>query len=229
MIRNPRGDAYPLTAFGRGSGGYPIHTSNLASNLRQKLIDFGQNGQLRQRKDITMRLEPISTRDALADLEEMNRHRKSSPPVDRRRGPSARIDFSRSAVAGPSGTSAVTRIPVQGPKTGAYEVTDLPPYRAGAVPMRQTPTHSPTPTTSRRTSPVPQAQPVASSSSSATVLNRYPNVRPPGQATHTHQPAVTSTLVNGSGPARSASGLANGNTVQTPQLASGLYAQSRRL
>jgi hypothetical protein len=224
LIRNPRDNIFPILGYGRGSGGWSINTEHLVSNHRQKLVGYEHDGRFQQRKDITMNLESLSARDARADLEEINRHPKPSPPPDGRRRARPRSHFAMPGIVGPSNAAAVApapvqRLPNQGPGTGAYEVTDLPPYKAGAVPMRQTPTHSPTPTGSRRTSPQPQSQPVASSS--ATVLNRYPNVRPPGQA---HVPAVTSTLVNGSGPIRS--GLSNSDVAPTH---SAMYAQSRRL
>ena len=139
------------------------------------MVEFQIDGQARQRKDHTVHLFVLSTSDARYDWDliksatRVNENETPSSP-DPRRVHIARADSprrqpvagpSRQVVAGPSQPVASSGPARNGiwPKN-LYDVKDLPAYRAGSgssVPMRQTPTHSPTP--SRRPSPSPVAGP----------------------------------------------------------------------
>jgi hypothetical protein len=154
-------DSYPSLSFGRGGKGWPIHTERLISNQQTPMLEFKIDGQARQRKDHTVHLATLSTSDARSDwdlIKSAIRANENEPPSSP--DPRRHIADSprRQPVAGPS--RQVVAQPAAGParngiwQKNVYDVKDLPAYRAGSgssVPMRQTPTHSPTP--SRRPSP----------------------------------------------------------------------------
>jgi hypothetical protein len=185
-------DSYPSLSFGRGGKGWPIHTEKLISNQQTPMIEFKIDGQARQRKDHTVHLATLSTSDARSDWDLIksaiaNENEPPSSPDPRRHlADSPR----RQPVAGPS-RQVMPSQPAGPPRNtiwqkNVYDVKDLPAYRAGSgssVPMRQTPTHSPTP--SRRPSPPPA--PVAGPS-----IPRLPVASGSGPA--------YSTLTNGAGP-----------------------------
>jgi hypothetical protein len=184
-------DSYPSLSFGRGGKGWPLHTEKLISNQQTPMIEFKIDGQARQRKDHTVHLATLSTSDARSDwdlIKSAIRANENEPPSSP--DPRRHIADSprRQPVAGPS-RQVIAAQPAAGParngiwQKNVYDVKDLPAYRAGSgssVPMRQTPTHSPTP--SRRPSPPPA--PVAA----------IPRLPASGTA-----PAY-STLTNGAGP-----------------------------
>jgi hypothetical protein len=203
-------DSYPLLAFGRGSRGWALHTKRLISNHEQPMVHFELDGEIRQRKDTTTKLQTLSTMEAKADLEFFKTaasEKDTLPSPDKRLRHIAKGDLSRQA--GPSrlpGTAPLTQSSTPVVKNriwaakNAYDVKDLPPYKAGSgsIPMRQTPTHSPTPTPSRRPSPPPQ-QPAGR----PTAGPRPPSPprpaagpRPVGSGSN---PAVHSSLSNGTG------------------------------
>jgi hypothetical protein len=167
------------------------------------MVEFEVDGQTRQRKDHTVNLLGLATSDAKSDWDliksaiRANENEPPSSPDPRRAMHIARADSPRrQPVAGPSRqVIAGPSQPVAGPSTGpaknhiwqknVYDVKDLPAYRAGSgssVPMRQTPTHSPTPTPSRRPSP---PAPVAGPSAPRLPVGSGP---------------AYSTLTNGAGP-----------------------------
>ena len=158
-------DMYPVLSFGRGAKGWAIHDKRLISNHEQPMVSFESEGQVRQRKDNSVKLSTISVQDGRADLELFKQRPNGtqtppSPPEQRRSKHIAKAESTRrQAVAGPTRLPSSGLNNIQMWQKSVYDVKDLPTYQAGSgsIPMRQTPTHSPTPTPSRRPSPAPPA------------------------------------------------------------------------